>query len=436
MNYKWFAFWGSIAITIVLLFIIIPIPEPDRSGIFPERDIKLVYSKELNLGNPEFFIFTNADLNQITLRVSPDIYNRVKWGVIAVVLPYHGTLGENSGWHFQPFEENSVLVKEFNCTEEKPCSAPRNPEFFEFNLNEKIDSKQSYHHTVLFRFQNGSPSEPEYGYILSLNQNDEHYELGFSKLNNPKVVLALDKTADNIITAPEPDLPSSFSDKNLQRIWSLKNGITYQVDYQIPSERSYEQGLGTNVGIFSGILAIVGIGITVYFNRSRFMKHENHTQSSVIKKEHAEFQNKKLEENKFYKKSLLFYLSGIVMAVFQTLSAQRNVESGAQESNKSIPAQTKEFEYWANLLKDINSNTYAPAYIREQVIMLLHQGIKPIYSPQLALQYDFLEKTFLNYLNNILDSDYISKDEDPEVKSRLTNVVNARKLLLTLKDSE
>lgn len=292
-NYKWIVLWGGISLVVGLLFIFIPMPESNRDGIFPEREIKILYSKDLQISNPEVYIFTYTEPNYIYFRFHPDVHDRTKWGGIALVLPYHGVLGDNSGWQFTQFEENAVLIKEYNCIELQPCKNPSNPEFFEFYLDRKIDSKQSFHHSVRFKFANNAPTEPEYGHIREFNQNDENYELGFSKLTDPKVIVALDKTADNILPEPTPDFPSSFADKNLQRIWLIKDRITYQVDYQIPWERDYDDTLGNYVTIFSIILTLGGIACTIFFRGTKFIKHQTDPQKSpIITREHSQSLNK------------------------------------------------------------------------------------------------------------------------------------------------
>ena len=94
----------------------------------------------------------------------------------------------------------------------------------------------------------------------------------------------------------------------------------------------------------------------------------------------------------------------------------------------------KDFQYWADRITSINSNTYVPADIRSTVSMLLHQGIKPIITPSLALQGDYLEKTFTNILNKILNSDYMVEKGESYIKERLESLKKSRDLIFKLRD--
>lgn len=270
-------------ISIIIIIIMTPMifSEPNRDGIFPERSIKLVYSKDLRLISPKVNIFSNLDPNIIEFRFGSDIHQRTNWGAVAIILPYEGTLGKNSGWSIINFDKSVVLVKEYYCSESNPCVAA-DQDFVQLNLDKKIDKKQSYNHRVLFKFENSAPGE-EYDDILSLNQNDEHYELGFSNLKNPKVVLFLDKNSDRIDTTPEAETPSSFSDKNLQRIWSIERAITYQTDYEVSSERESVSTLNYVTTSVAIIIGVVAFAYTVIFQKkhSTDLEQSNNSEPSL-----------------------------------------------------------------------------------------------------------------------------------------------------------
>jgi hypothetical protein len=251
-----------LAIVSVIAFVIILLydffgsgVEPNRDGIFPKNEIRLVYAQNLK-PDIDFYINIVPQQHQVIFQFYPHFTNFTISSYLAVILPYKGKLIESVGWQANEFSENTVVIKKYSCAKENPCHNPSVPETFTFQLNEKIDQKQSFHHSVRFRFENSAPSTEEYSYILQFVSKNEQPQLGFKNLNRePRVILLLDKTADNIVTTPDA-ISSSFMDKNLQRIWTIVGGITYQVDFEIPMERNV-------VDVFSRISVYVGIGLAV-----------------------------------------------------------------------------------------------------------------------------------------------------------------------------
>ncbi|MCH7649047.1 MAG: hypothetical protein IIA83_10630 [Thaumarchaeota archaeon] len=258
---KLISLWVGCFVAIILVAVIGTsyFLEPDRDGIFPKRSIKMVYSEGIKMYGFQLTINPAIDRNFIHTRFTPDILERNKWGLIGIVLPYKGTLGENSGWHIEPFDESVVLVKQYHCNETEPCKNP-GQENITFLLDDKIDKKNSFHHRVLFKFGDSAPPRNEYDYLLGLEQNNEHYELGFTKLDNRKVMISLDKSAVNIRTEPEAERSSSFSDKFLERIWPIERGITYTTEYEIPFEKEMEEwysNIPTYVALVIGAIGIM-----------------------------------------------------------------------------------------------------------------------------------------------------------------------------------
>lgn len=252
----WFFLWvGCFGVFFyVLLFDPFIERESDRDGIFPKNFIHLVYDQNLK-PSVDFYIIVNTEKHEIVVDADIIVINQTKPSFIAVVLPFQGKLTESTNWYFKNFNENTVIVKEY-CMTTSPCEYRNIDDGFKLTLDEKIDQKQSYHHTVRFKFLNSAPTEPEYGYIREFIKNSEPITLGFSNLDTSVSVL-FDKTADNILVTPQAK-PDSFSDKNLQRVWEIAEQ-TYQVDYQVPSERKAEKEHNEVVAISAAILTAAAI---------------------------------------------------------------------------------------------------------------------------------------------------------------------------------
>lgn len=139
---------------------------------------------------------------------------------------------------------------------------------------------------------------------------------------------------------------------------------------------------------------------------------------------------KRIAENNHYKVSLLVNLVGISNSVVMTLTFFQADRENQEENSRVVEAQIKNYEYWAHLIEQINTNIMVPAEIRTSVAHLLHQGIKPISFVNIG-GYDssFLHVTFLGPLNSIIESDYIAKDNDSEVQHFLKMVQKNREML-------
>lgn len=152
---------------------------------------------------------------------------------------------------------------------------------------------------------------------------------------------------------------------------------------------------------------------------------------------------KSIEENAVYKVSLLHDLSGLTHTIIQPLLSEKSrrrkdVEetSPKVDEQKLFEAQIEEFKYWAGRIQATNSNPYVSPVLRDAVNMLLHQGIKPIAYPDLGLTRNFLNDTFLRYLDRIIFSQYMSHDKDPSVQHFLNQVKKTRSLLLKIVPDE
>lgn len=152
---------------------------------------------------------------------------------------------------------------------------------------------------------------------------------------------------------------------------------------------------------------------------------------------------KSIEENAVYKVSLLHDLSSLTHTIIQPLLSQKIRRNKGEEEipstlneQKIFQAHIEQFKYWAERIQATNSNPYVSPLIRDAVNMLLHQGIKPVVNPDFGLTRDFLNDTFLRYLDGIIFSQYISNDKDPSVKHFLNQVKTARNLLLKIVPDE
>lgn len=131
--------------------------------------------------------------------------------------------------------------------------------------------------------------------------------------------------------------------------------------------------------------------------------------------------NKSIEENFFYKIEFLRNLHGILNAIFgicfqikgETNQGTNNVEKITEVRKQAI----EEFRYWEGQINKINSNHHVPAYMRSQIALLLHQGIKPIANAVLdmELQRHQTQTTLLTPLERIFSDPYFVDDSDKEI---------------------
>ena len=135
--------------------------------------------------------------------------------------------------------------------------------------------------------------------------------------------------------------------------------------------------------------------------------------------------NKNIEENFYYKIEFLRNLHGILNAVFgmcfqidvEIHQGTNDVKKIEEKRNQSI----EEFRYWEGQINKINSNSYVPAYMRSQIALLLHQGIKPISNAVLdvELQRHQTQTTVLTPLERIFGDSYFIDDSDKEIVDEL-----------------
>jgi hypothetical protein len=205
-------------------------------ALSPGDGIGLVYSPNIELNGFRLALVVDRETNLIDVDFSSYNLNETKSGNIALVLPYHGTLDENTDWQMKSFERNTVLIKEYKCSEEKPCRVG-SQEFLRFVFEGKLDTKESTHHIIGFEIWNSAPAGDEYDYILSFKNHQEHYDIGFGKLQNAKAIVIVENTASNIRENP-PATYDRFENRgtgyeNKQIVWDISELKFASVEYDV-----------------------------------------------------------------------------------------------------------------------------------------------------------------------------------------------------------
>jgi phosphoribulokinase len=124
---------------------------------------------------------------------------------------------------------------------------------------------------------------------------------------------------------------------------------------------------------------------------------------------------KSIEENHVYKIQLLTNLESTIHTIWAILFyAKTHSEEGDRDKlMDTIKQSAEDFQYWTSRINLINQNTHVPPKIRDLVNMLIHQGIKAIYEPFMAIKYsDYLDKVLFLYLDNIIDSEYMVQSDE------------------------
>lgn len=416
---------------------------------------------KINIAYSNNIIITGFDFNFVTSK--PQMINihysllntNNKTGFVALDLPYTGVLkNTDPGWKIEKFDDthSRVIYKNYTCTSQKPCLFDSGD--LSFVVNDSFNSVKAFHHYIQVPFSTGPENSKIIDFYNALSKIPS-FKQGWAIGGIPYLNIYLDKDDDQWNTQPTSDLNSfknSNGDVHVILVWAVnKSNTIIAADYTSEKDRFLRDMSPVLFGAFIGVaitMLVASVQLKLQDNDKKFLKNSidgtetriNETLSHVkeiVDKEHLDKKIKTEEENRIYKISLLHDLSGIIMAIYQTL----NDEQAKTDENKVIKPDMKkiiefhaeEYRYWSERISVINTNTYVPAEIRDTVSILLHEGIKPIYSPSFALKYDFLEKVFLNHLDKILGSDYVLKDNDASVQHYLKSIQTSRDLLLTLK---
>ncbi len=206
---KWTAMWtGSIGAFVVFVIVTQILLGGDRE--FPasgDEGFKMLYPKDLPLTGVHFFIDTAKNPTNILFIAVADVENRQDYALIALEIPYKGTLKDESGWQWKPFEDSTLLVKEFSCTPDDPCSFVDDIQYLEFELDEQIDQKQSFTHSVRLWFSEVNPLlDPDISPLVrKFNPDRKTYNVGFNEVDSAMATVILDKSADSF--GPTPNSP-------------------------------------------------------------------------------------------------------------------------------------------------------------------------------------------------------------------------------------
>jgi len=271
---RWIAMWtGSIAAFVIFIIVSQLMLGDDRYPVSGDAGIKLAYTEDLKITGVRVTVDTTKNPSTIHFELVSDIENRQDYAVIALVLPYRGTLNDNSGWKWKPVEDSTLFVKKFFCTPDEPCSFADQNQFLDFTLDKQVDQKQSAFHSVRLWFFEKSPflDTKVSSLVGQYNQERKPYLVGFSNLDNAKATVILDKTSDSFRPTPNAPLVPG-PERNLQVDWDIQSGILHQMDWQIPAERNLANQMINYTALFGIALGITNLAIFGMEQRKRVME--------------------------------------------------------------------------------------------------------------------------------------------------------------------
>ena len=268
---------GSIAAFVVFVIITQILLGGDRgfqaSG---DEGFKLLYPQDLPLNGIHFFVDTVTNPTKILFFAVVDVENRKDYSLLALQVPYSGTLKEESDWKWTPFEDSTLLVKEFACTQIEPCTFVDNIQYFEFELDEPIDQKQSFRHSVRLWFSQVNPllNQEIPPLIKQFNPHRKPYNIGFDNVADAKATIILDKSSDSFAPTPNAQIIPGPRPGTIQLDWSLQGGVLHQIDYQLPEERNLETQTLYYTALFGIGLGITNLAIYGAEQRSKKVKND------------------------------------------------------------------------------------------------------------------------------------------------------------------
>jgi len=258
---KWLAMWtGSIAAFVIFFIVTQILLGVDREFLQSgDEGFKLLYPKDLNVTGVHFLIDTVNEPSKILFFVVVDIENRQDYSLLALQIPYSGILRDESDWKWMPFEDSTLLVKEFPCKFEKPCSFVDNIQYFEFELDELIDQKQSFRHSVRLWFsQTNMLLDLDIPPLIKqFNPHKKPYNIGFNDVESAIATIIFEKSTDSFAAIPDAPILPGPRPNTIQLDWHIKGGILHQIDYELPQERKLETQMLYYTALFG-----IGLGIT------------------------------------------------------------------------------------------------------------------------------------------------------------------------------
>lgn len=258
---KWVAMWtGSIVAFVIFVIVTQSMLEGDREFLESgDQGFKLLYPKDLDVTGIHLLIDTVNEPTKILFFFVADVENRKDYSLFAIQIPYNGRIIDNSDWRWRPLEDSTLLVKEFECTPEKPCSFIDNIQYFEFDLDEVIDQKQSFRHSVRLWFsQTNMLLDLDIPPLLKqFNPYKKPYNTGFNDVESAIATIIFDKSADSFASTPNAPIVPGPRPNTIQIDWDIEGGRLHQIDYQLPIERKVESQMLYYTALFG-----IGLGIT------------------------------------------------------------------------------------------------------------------------------------------------------------------------------
>ena len=276
---KWTAMWiGSIAAFIIFFIVTQSLLEGDREFMESgDRGFKLLYPKDLNVTGIHLLIDTVNEPTKILFFFVADVENRKDYSLFAIQIPYTGEKKDNSDWMWRPLEDSTLLVKQFDCQPEKPCSFIDNIQYFEFELDELIDQKQSFRHSVRLWFsQTNMLLDLDIPPLIKqFNPGKKPYNTGFNEVESAVATVIFDKSADSFASIPMAPIVPGPRPNTIQIDWDIEGGTLHQIDYQLPIERKLESQMLYYTAMFGIGLGITNLAIFGAEQRNKKTKEDN-----------------------------------------------------------------------------------------------------------------------------------------------------------------
>ena len=276
---KWHAMWtGSIVAFVVFIIVTQILLEGDRE--FPvsgDEGFRMLYPKDLNVTGVHFLIDTVNEPTKILFFIVVDIENRDDYSLLALQIPYSGYLKDESGWKWFPFEDSTLIVKEFVCSKENPCTFVDSIQYIEFELNEQIDQKQSFRHSVRLWFsQTNMLLDLDIPPLIKqFNPYKKPYNIGFNEVESAIATIIFEKSTDSFAAIPDAPIIPGPRPNTIQLDWPIVGGIMHQIDYQLPLERKLETQMLYYTALFGIGLGITNLAIYGADQRSQKVKEDN-----------------------------------------------------------------------------------------------------------------------------------------------------------------
>jgi len=275
---KWVAMWiGSITAFVIFIIVTQILLEGDREFLETgDEGFKMLYPKDLNVTGVHFLIDTVNEPTTILFFIVVDVENRQDYSLLALEIPYSGILKDESDWKWRPFEDSTLVVKEFACSKETPCTFLDSIQYIEFELDELIDQKQSFRHSVRLWFSQSNMlldlDLPPM--IKQFNPHKKPYNTGFNEVQSAIATIIFEKSTDSFAAIPNAPIIPGPRPNTIQLDWPIEGGILHQIDYQLPQERKLETQMLYYSAVFGIGLGITNLAIYGAGQRSRKLKND------------------------------------------------------------------------------------------------------------------------------------------------------------------